>query len=122
MPIGTLTKKIHSQPAYSVRTPPASTPMAAPEPAIAPRMPSALLRSEPSRKVTETIEKTEGERIAPASPWSARNAMSIPEEVARPHASEKTAKAPRPTMKSHRRPRRSPTRPPRSRKPPKVSA
>ena len=48
MPIGTLTKKIHSQPAYSVSTPPSSTPMAAPEPAIAPRIPRALFRSEPS--------------------------------------------------------------------------
>jgi hypothetical protein len=72
--------------------------------------------------VTETIEKTEGERIAPASPCSARKAINMPEEVARPHASEKSAKAPRPTMKSQRLPRRSPTRPPRSRKPPNVSA
>jgi hypothetical protein len=119
-PIGTLTKKIHSQPAYSVRTPPASTPMAAPEPAMAPRMPRALLRSEPSRNVTETIEKTDGARIAPPRPCSARNAMSMPDEVARPQASEKRANAPRPTMKSQRRPSRSPTRPPRSRKPPKV--
>ena len=44
-PTGTLTKKIHSQPRYLVSTPPASTPTAAPEPPIAPQMPSALLRS-----------------------------------------------------------------------------
>jgi hypothetical protein len=42
--------------------------MAAPLPAIAPRIPSALLRSEPSWNVTVTIEKTEGDKIAPAAP------------------------------------------------------
>src|SRR6266508_3773316 len=87
MPMGTLTKKIHSQPANSVSTPPARTPIAAPEPAV-----------------------------APGSPCSARKAINMPEEVARPHASEKRAKAPRPTMKSQRLPRRSPTRPPREQK------
>jgi hypothetical protein len=120
--MGTLTKKIHSQPAYSVRTPPARTPMAAPDPAIAPRIPSALFRSAPSRKVTETIEKTEGERIAPPRPCSARNAISMPDEVASPHRSENTEKRSRPAMKRRRRPSRSPARPPRSRKPPNVSA
>ena len=71
-PIGALMKKIHCQPAYSVRTPPSNTPIAAPEPAIPPRMPSALLRSEPSANVTETMENTDGERIAPAIPWRKR--------------------------------------------------
>ena len=82
-PIGTLTKKIHSQPAYSVRMPPSSTPIAAPAPAMAPRIPSALLRSDPSAKVTSVIENTDGERIAPAAPWSARAAISIAVETAR---------------------------------------
>ena len=70
--------------AYSVRMPPSRTPMAAPEPAIAPRMPSALFRSAPSRKVTSVIEKTDGERIAPAAPWRRRIAISIPEETREP--------------------------------------
>ena len=74
--------------------------MAAPEPAIAPRMPSALFRSAPSRKVTSVIEKTDGARIAPAAPWSRRIAISIPEETERPQRSEETAKRARPTMKS----------------------
>jgi hypothetical protein len=117
-----LTKKIHSQPRYSVRMPPRRTPIAAPEPAIAPRMPSALFRSDPSSNVTETIEKTDGERIAPAAPWARRAAMSIPAETERPQISEVTAKRPSPIMKSMRRPRRSPARPPSSRKPPNVSA
>jgi hypothetical protein len=105
-----------------VRTPPSRTPIAAPEPAIAPRIPSALLRSAPSANVTETIEKTDGERIAPAAPWSSRVTMSISGEVANPARSENRANAARPTMKSMRRPSRSPMRPPRSRKPPNVRA
>jgi hypothetical protein len=67
-PIGTLTKKIHSQPTNSVSTPPRSRPIAAPLPAIAPRIPRATLRSDPSLNVTETMEKTDGDRIAPAAP------------------------------------------------------
>jgi hypothetical protein len=114
--------KIHSQPAYSVRTPPSSTPIAAPDPAIAPRIPSALLRSDPSSNVTETIENTDGARIAPAVPWSARAAISIPSFCASPQRSENAAKRASPAMKIFRRPRRSPERPPSRRNPPNVSA
>ena len=67
--------------------------MAAPEPAIAPRMPSALFRSAPSRNVTSVMEKTDGARIAPAAPWTRRIAMSIPEETERPQRSEEIAKS-----------------------------
>ncbi len=96
--------------------------MAAPEPAIAPRMPSALFRSAPSRNVTSVMEKTDGARIAPAAPCTRRIAMSIPEETERPQRSEEIAKSRSPAMKTFRRPSRSPKRPPSSRKPPKVSA
>ena len=66
MPIGTLTQSTHSQPIPSVRTPPRRTPAAPPEPATAPQMPSALLRSAPSLKVVATIESAAGEsRAAP---------------------------------------------------------
>jgi hypothetical protein len=68
MPTGTLTKKIHSQPAYFVRRPPARTPTAAPEPPIAPQIPSALFRSAPSSKVVITIDSADGEMIAAPSP------------------------------------------------------
>ena len=71
-PTGTLTKKIHSQPRYFVRRPPASTPTAAPEPPIAPQMPSALLRSGPSSKVVMMIESAAGEMIAAPRPCTAR--------------------------------------------------
>src|ERR1700753_1431060 len=79
MPIGTFTQSTHSQPTYSVRTPPSSTPAAPPEPATAPQTPSALLRSAPSLKVTATIESAAGERIAAPRPWTARAAITFPE-------------------------------------------
>ncbi len=121
-PIGTLTKKIHSQPAYSVSTPPRMTPIAAPDPAIAPSTPSALFRSAPSSNVTSVIEKTEGERTAPAAPWQSRNTTSAAADHARPQSSENSANKRRPAMKTLRRPSRSPERPPSRRKPPKVRA
>ena len=68
MPIGTLTHRTHSQPRYSVRTPPSRTPAAPPDPATAPQTPSALLRSEPSRKVVVMIESAAGERSAAPRP------------------------------------------------------
>jgi hypothetical protein len=121
-PIGTLTKKTHSQPTYSVRIPPSRTPIAAPEPAMAPSTPRALFRSLPSSNVTVVIENTDGERIAAAAPWSMREITSTSADHASPQSSENAEKAARPTMKMTRRPRMSPARPPSSRKPPNVSA
>ncbi len=96
--------------------------MAAPAPEIAPRTPSALFRSAPSAKVTLVIEKTDGDRIAPAAPWATRAPISIADEVERPARSEVAEKSARPIMNMRRRPRMSPIRPPSSRKPPNVSA
>ncbi len=120
--IGTLTKKIHCQPAYWVMIPPRSTPIAPPAPAMPPSAPSALLRSAPSAKVTVVIENTDGERIAAAAPCAVRAKISISDDWDSPAISEVSAKSPRPTMKKIRRPSRSPMRPPRSRNPPNVSA
>ena len=121
-PIGTLTQKTHSQPKYSVRKPPARTPMAAPDPAMAPRMPSALLRSAPSRKVTVTIEKTDGARSAAAAPCRRRATMSMVSVCDTAHSSENAENSASPIMKILRRPRMSPARPPSSSSPPKVRA
>jgi hypothetical protein len=120
--IGTLMRKHHCQPAYSVRMPPRSTPMAAPDPAIAPRIPSALFRSAPSTNVTETIENTDGARSAAPAPCRILNVTSIVDDVDRPHSSEQIANAMSPAMNTFLRPSRSPMRPPSSRNPPKVSA
>ena len=90
MPIGTLTKKIHSQERNSVSTPPSSRPTAAPPAAIAPQTASALVRSSPSEKVVVMIESAAGETSAPPKPWSARAPISIVSEVASPLSSEAT--------------------------------
>ena len=121
-PTGTLTKKIHSQPRYFVSTPPASTPTAAPEPPIAPQIPSALLRSAPSSKVVMMIESAAGEMIAAPRPCTARAAISTPSDQARPQRSDAIVKTTTPTRKTRRRPKRSAARPPSSRKPPNVIA
>ncbi len=121
-PTGTLTKKIHSQPAYSVSTPPASTPTAAPEPPIAPQTPSALLRSAPSSKVVMMIESAAGEMIAAPSPWTAREAMSTPSDQASPQRNDAIVNTTTPIRKSRRLPNRSARRPPSNRKPPNVIA
>ncbi len=120
--MGTLIQKTHSQPAYSVSTPPSSTPIAAPAPAIAPRMPRALLRSAPSSNVTSVIENTEGASRAEAPPWSRRATMSMVSDCETAQSSEKATKPTRPTMNTRRRPSTSPSRPPSSRKEPKVRA
>ena len=44
-PIGTFTRKIHSQPSPSVSTPPTSGPTATAKPVVAPQMPKAVPRS-----------------------------------------------------------------------------
>ncbi len=48
IPIGTLTKKIHSHPNASVSAPPMSGPTATAPPTVAPQMPIAEARSRPS--------------------------------------------------------------------------
>ena len=114
-------KKIHSQLTLFTRIPPRSTPTAPPMPAIAPQMPSALLRSAPSRKVVVRSESAAGEMMAAPSPWIARNAISWAVSPDRPHASDATENSTMPPMNSRRRPSRSAVRPPSIRKPPNVS-
>ena len=67
-PIGAFTKKTHSQPTYSVSTPPMRTPTAPPAPETAPQTASALLRSSPSANVVERIESAAGAIIAAPRP------------------------------------------------------
>ena len=57
---------------------------------------------------------------APPSPWMKRATMSTPWESASPHAAEASVKPVTPKRKIRRRPMRSPRRPARSRKLPKV--
>ena len=121
-PTGTLTKKIHSQPRYFVSTPPSSTPTAAPLPATAPQIPSALFRSAPSSNVVVTMESAAGETTAAPKPCTPRAMIRTPSDHARPQRSDAAVKTATPTMKTRLRPSRSAARPPSSRNPPKVIA
>jgi hypothetical protein len=66
-------------------------------------------------------ESATAETTAPPSPWTARAAIRNSCDEATPHASEAAVKRPMPDRNMRRWPKRSPSRPPSSRKPPKVS-
>src|SRR5881392_594535 len=88
IPAGTLMKKIQDQLNALVRAPPRSTPAAPPLPDAAPQIPSATLRSRPSRNVVVRIESAAGERSAAPRPCTSRKAISDFSDQARPSRSE----------------------------------
>ena len=105
-PMGTFTRKIHSQPSPSVSTPPTSGPTATAKPVVAPQMPKAVPRS--SGANSWAISASDVANImAPPIPWSPRETFSIVGEPARPQRSEAQTKSSRPTTKILRRPSRS---------------
>ena len=67
------------------------------------------------------LASTEGQLIAAPRPWTARAAISSPSDSAKPPASEASANKISPLMNTRRRPSRSASLPPSSRKPPNVS-
>jgi hypothetical protein len=75
-PIGTLTRKIHSQPNASVSAPPTSGPTATANPVVAPQMPSAVPRSLAGNSWAMSASEL-ANIIAPPAPWSARERFSI---------------------------------------------
>src|SRR5581483_9121832 len=121
-PTGTLMKKIQGHESSCVSTPPSTSPTAEPPDAIAAQTPSAFARSLPSANVVEMIESAAGEMNAAPSPCKARKPISMPEFTASPFRSEAVVNTTTPARNSRLRPRRSPARPPSSRKPPKSSA
>ena len=120
-PMGRLTRKIQCQLSTSVSTPPSTTPMLPPPAATKPKMPIALARSAGSVNSVIINDSATAEAIAPPSPCTARAPTSIACEVARPQHSEATVNSVIPHRNRRRWPYRSPSRPPSSRKPPKVS-
>jgi hypothetical protein len=115
-------KKIHSQPGPSTIGPPISHAAVAPMPPSAPQIPSALLRSGPSGKVVEMIERAVGVMIAAPTPWTTRAASSAAGDQPSPHTSDAAVNNRTPVMNRRRRPSRSAARPASSNRPPKVSA
>ena len=90
-PIGTLTKKIHSQPRWSTSTPPASGPTSVATPAVAPH----TLIATPRRcagKMRVIVDSVCGVSSAAPRPCTARARISMSTEPARPHHSEDTVK------------------------------
>jgi len=115
IPIGTLTKKIHSQPNASVKAPPTSGPTATAPPIVAPQAPIAVPRSRPWNSCA--IRASEVANIAaPPIPWSPRarlRSVAFPEMPQRKDARVKITK---PAVKTRRRPIRSANEPAVSRK------
>ncbi len=118
--MGTLTKRTHRQSSHSTSIPPASSPIALPPAETAANTPKALFRSGPSRKVVVISDRAVGEAMAPPTPWSERAASSCQDSWESPPSSEARTKSSTPKMKTRRRPRMSPSRPPSSRSPPNV--
>ncbi len=120
-PMGTLTNRTQRQSSHSTSTPPASSPIALPPAETAANTPKARLRSGPSRKVVVISDRAVGEAIAPPTPWRERAASNCQPSWESPPSSEANTKRSTPKMKTRRRPRMSPSRPPSSSRPPKVS-
>ena len=81
-------KKIHGHENAWVSAPPSTSPTAAPPEAIAAQTASAFDRSAPSANVVVMIASAAGEMNAPPRPWSAREAISAPDDQARPLRSD----------------------------------
>jgi hypothetical protein len=121
IPIGTFTRKIQCQFRASVRIPPSSTPIVPPPAATKPKTPIAFARSVGSVKSVTISESATAEAMAPPRPCTAREPTRSACEVASPQLSEARVKTATPIPNSRRWPKRSPSRPARSRNPPNVS-
>ena len=84
-PIGMFTNSTQRQPRAEVSTPPRIEPAAPPAPATALQMPRARARRSPVNVVTMMVSVA-GDRQAPATPCTARAAVSQAESVASPPA------------------------------------
>ena len=121
MPIGRLTRKIQFQAKRSVSTPPSSTPAVPPPESTKPKIPIAFARSAGSVKIVMINESATTETIAPPKPCTALATTRNSSEPASPHASDVSVNSASPMRNRRRRPNKSLSRPPSSRKPPKVS-
>ena len=120
MPIGTFSQKIHCQEAPSTTAPPTSGPMAMARPPTAPQAPSASPRLAGGTAADSSVSVS-GMRMAAPTPWTARAATSSPMPEASAAAAEPTVNRPRPITNSRRRPYRSPSVAPVSRRTANVS-
>jgi hypothetical protein len=95
----------------SSRAPPASGPMAPPSEKLITQNPIALVRSAGSLNITVISESVDGASVPPAMPSSARAAISIGALVDRAASTDAAPKPAAPSIRSRRRPIRSPSVP-----------
>src|SRR4029453_4206990 len=96
--IGVLTPRHQRHEAYSVRTPPTTSPIAAPPPEIAPNTPNARARSFGATNVTVMSDRAAGANTPAKAPPRARAANNQPAVGARPPSAEARANPIRPMM------------------------
>ncbi len=108
---GTLTRKAEPHQKWSSRNPPTIGPITAPP--VMPPVQSAIavLRWPPSWNMLRISARVEGISVAPASPSSARVAISTSAPVEYAATTEATPNAPAPIISSLRRPILSPRDP-----------
>jgi hypothetical protein len=109
-PIGTLTKKIHSQPRESTSTPPTSGPTATPTPTLAPQIPSAVLRSRGANSCAIRAS-TVPNIAAPPIPCRPRARLSVRASLENPASSDAVVNPTSPAVKTSLRPSRSASEP-----------
>ena len=116
--IGRLTNSTQRHPGPSASRPPTETPTAAPIAEMPPQMPSAVLRSLPSRERRRENRERGGGHNRGANTLRDARADQQTLAVREPPASEQIANQISPATRTRRRPSRSAARPPSSRKPP----
>src|SRR3954453_21221054 len=117
-----LTYRHQRHDSVSVRMPPSSRPIAAPPPAIAPKIPNAFPRSSGLVNVVVSSDSADGASRAPNAPCNARAATRTPKLCAAPPSADAIANPSNPITNVHLRPNRSAMRPPRSSRLPNASA
>ena len=121
MPTGRLTKNTQCQLRASVSRPPASSPSEPPATETNTYAPIARARSAASGNSVTMIARITDAWAAAPTPCSRRAAISAPWLGATPHKSDASVKTTRPARNTRLRPRRSPRRPARSSRLPKVT-
>ena len=119
-PIGTFSQKIHCQAMPSTTAPPTSGPNAIARPPIPPQAPRASARRSGATAALSSVSVS-GITIAPPSPCAARAAFSASTDGASAAPTDPRVKIPSPIVNMRRRPNRSPSAAPVSRKTANVS-
>ena len=108
---GTASRNTEPHQNHLSSTPPSSGPIAPPAEKLVIHTEMASFRCFGSRNMLRISDKVEGARVAPATPSTARAAISIPALAEKAASTEATPNAAAPASSSRRRPIRSPRAP-----------